>query len=205
LQHGTDRVGLALQEVAQPLGHREHPLAHRQGREDVIDKMRGGFGHAPGAAGGADAAPLAGEGQHGQRGRPLERSSARGPGSRLRPGSAGPGQSRPIVRVATTPTPPMGLRGRMHLRWTGRRRPQRPLSESRLTGLARRTSAGRGACAPYQYRRMSLPYAAFSKALPASKDATLPSVQSPQCTISCSSVDSTSRCIRGSLASASER
>jgi len=58
LQHGTDRVGLALQDVAQPLGHREHPLAHRQGREDVINRMRGGFGHAPGAAGGQTPRPV---------------------------------------------------------------------------------------------------------------------------------------------------
>ncbi len=31
VQHGGDRLWLALQEVTQALGHREHPLAHPQG------------------------------------------------------------------------------------------------------------------------------------------------------------------------------
>ena len=60
--HGTRRYGLALQEVAQPLGHREHPLAHRQGREDVIDQVGGGLGHAPGVARGAECSPFARKG-----------------------------------------------------------------------------------------------------------------------------------------------
>jgi hypothetical protein len=43
MQHGSDRLWLPLQGRAKPLGHREHPLAHRQGREDVIDEMSGGL------------------------------------------------------------------------------------------------------------------------------------------------------------------
>ena len=62
MQDGTERPRLALQEIAQRLGHREHPLAHRKPWEDMIDQMRGGLRHAPGVAGRANAAPLAGEG-----------------------------------------------------------------------------------------------------------------------------------------------
>jgi len=62
MQHGSDRLWLPLQVPAQPLGHREHPLAHRQGWEDVIDQVGSGLRHAPGVAGRANAAPLAGEG-----------------------------------------------------------------------------------------------------------------------------------------------
>jgi len=62
MQDGAERPRLALQEIAQPLGHREDPLAHRKPREDMIDQMRGGLRHAPGVAGRANAAPLAGEG-----------------------------------------------------------------------------------------------------------------------------------------------
>jgi len=62
MQYSSDRLWLPFQIPAQPLGHREHPLAHRQGREDVIDQVGGGLRHAPGVARGADAAPLAGEG-----------------------------------------------------------------------------------------------------------------------------------------------
>ena len=53
---------IVLQEVAQALGHRQHPLAHRQPRHDVIGEMRCGLDHAPGVAGRAHAAPLAREG-----------------------------------------------------------------------------------------------------------------------------------------------
>jgi hypothetical protein len=62
VQHGRDRLWLTFQVPAQPLGYRQHPLAHRQGREDPIDQVGGGLGHAPSVARGADAAPLAGEG-----------------------------------------------------------------------------------------------------------------------------------------------
>ena len=62
MQHGSDRSWLPFQIPAQPLGYGQHPLAHRQGWEDVIDPVGGGLGHAPGVARGADAAALAGEG-----------------------------------------------------------------------------------------------------------------------------------------------
>lgn len=59
---GSDRRRLPLQVPAQALGHRQHPLPHWQGWEDVIDQVGGGLRHAPGVARGANAAPLAGEG-----------------------------------------------------------------------------------------------------------------------------------------------
>ncbi len=53
---------VVLEVVAQPLGQGQHPLAHRQAGQDMVGQMRGGLHHAPGVAGGADAAPFAGEG-----------------------------------------------------------------------------------------------------------------------------------------------
>lgn len=50
---------IALQVIAQALGHGQHPLAHRRTREDVVCQKRGGFHHAPGITGGTDAATLA--------------------------------------------------------------------------------------------------------------------------------------------------
>ena len=50
MQHGCDCLWLPFQVPAQALGHRQHPLAHRQGREDVIDQVGGGLGHTPGVA-----------------------------------------------------------------------------------------------------------------------------------------------------------
>ena len=41
---------------------REHPLSHRNVWEDVVDEMRGAFGHAPPAAARAEPAAPAGEG-----------------------------------------------------------------------------------------------------------------------------------------------
>jgi hypothetical protein len=49
-QRSTLEIGIALQEVAQPPGHRQDPLAHRQRRQDVIGQMRRGRHHAPGVA-----------------------------------------------------------------------------------------------------------------------------------------------------------
>ena len=53
--------GVAVQEVAQPLRHRQHPLPHWQAWEDVIRQMRRGLHHAPGIARRAHATSLAGE------------------------------------------------------------------------------------------------------------------------------------------------
>jgi hypothetical protein len=49
-QGGALEIGIALQKVAQPLGHRENPLPHRQVRQDVIGEMRCRRHHAPGIA-----------------------------------------------------------------------------------------------------------------------------------------------------------
>jgi len=61
-QDSAKGLRLALQVPAQPFGHREDPLAHRQRREDVIDQVRRGLRHASGVARGAQPAPLAREG-----------------------------------------------------------------------------------------------------------------------------------------------
>jgi len=61
-QHGAVEGGIVRQERAQALRQREDPLAHGQGRQDVIVEVGGDLHPAAGVAGGADAAPLAGEG-----------------------------------------------------------------------------------------------------------------------------------------------
>ena len=55
------QIGIAVQEVAPALGHRQDPLAHRQRRQDVIGEMRRGRHHAPGVARWAHAPALARE------------------------------------------------------------------------------------------------------------------------------------------------
>ena len=61
-QHRIDQTGVTMEEIPQPLRQREHPLPHRHLGEHVIHEVRGRLGHAPGAAGGADPAALAREG-----------------------------------------------------------------------------------------------------------------------------------------------
>ena len=61
-QHHVEHWPVALHEVAQSLGHRQHPLAHRQAGKDVIRQVRRRLHHAPGVARGADATAFAGEG-----------------------------------------------------------------------------------------------------------------------------------------------
>ena len=56
---GASSPRVALQEVAQALGHREDPLPHRQVRQDVIGEMGCGRHHAPAVARWAHAAPFA--------------------------------------------------------------------------------------------------------------------------------------------------
>ena len=46
-QHHIEQWPVALHEVAQPLGHGEHPLAHRQAGEDVVGEVRRRLHHAP--------------------------------------------------------------------------------------------------------------------------------------------------------------
>jgi len=60
-QVGTLKFGVALQEVAQALRHRKHPLPHRQRWQDAIGEMRCRLHHAPRVARWAHAAPLARE------------------------------------------------------------------------------------------------------------------------------------------------
>lgn len=60
VQRGVQEGWVVFQVITQPLGYRQHPLPHRQARDDVQGEMRGGFHHAPGGAGRTDATPLAG-------------------------------------------------------------------------------------------------------------------------------------------------
>ena len=55
---------LEMQEEPQPLRERHDPLAHRHLWDHLLDQVRGARGHAPGGAGRAYPAALAGEGDH---------------------------------------------------------------------------------------------------------------------------------------------
>ena len=61
-QHHVEHCPVALHEVAQALGHRQHPLAHRQTGENMIRQVRRRLHHAAGIARGADTPAFAGEG-----------------------------------------------------------------------------------------------------------------------------------------------
>ena len=65
-QHHAEYRPVTLHEVAQPLRHRQHPLAHplahRQAREYVVRQVRRRLHHATGVARGADTMALAGIG-----------------------------------------------------------------------------------------------------------------------------------------------
>ena len=61
LEDGAGEVRVALKEGAEPLGQGQHPLAHREMRQDVVGHVGGDLCHATAVAGGADAAALAGE------------------------------------------------------------------------------------------------------------------------------------------------
>jgi hypothetical protein len=50
VQHGADRLRLALQVPAQAFGHGGGPLAHRKRWENVSHQMRRGLRHWPGVA-----------------------------------------------------------------------------------------------------------------------------------------------------------
>jgi hypothetical protein len=61
-QGAVEGLAVVLEVVAQPLGQGEHPPAHRQAGPDVIGQVGGSLRHPVGVARGADAPPLAGEG-----------------------------------------------------------------------------------------------------------------------------------------------
>ena len=61
-QHHVEHGPITLHEVAQSLGHRQHPLAHRQAREDVVRQVSRCLHHAPGIARGANTPAFAGIG-----------------------------------------------------------------------------------------------------------------------------------------------
>jgi len=61
LQHGCNQLGLCGQQQAQRHGQRQHPLAHRHVRDDVVHQVRRRLRHTPGTARGAKPAPLAAE------------------------------------------------------------------------------------------------------------------------------------------------
>ena len=61
-QHHVEHGPVALHEVAQPLRHRKHPLAHRQAGEAGVCEVRRRLHHAPCIARGADTPAFAGEG-----------------------------------------------------------------------------------------------------------------------------------------------
>ena len=50
LQHRRDQLGLRGQQQSQRDRQREHPLAHRHVRDDVLHQVGGGLRHAPGTA-----------------------------------------------------------------------------------------------------------------------------------------------------------
>ncbi len=60
-QHSAGDRGVVVQEGSDALRHGEHPLAHGQRRQDVIDEMGGGLDHAASVTGGTHTAALATE------------------------------------------------------------------------------------------------------------------------------------------------
>ena len=60
MQRGVQDRRIALQVVAQALGHGKHPLPHRQAGNAMQGEMRGGLDHSPGGAGRTDATTFAG-------------------------------------------------------------------------------------------------------------------------------------------------
>lgn len=60
--HRGIQGGIALQKVAQSLGHGEHPLSYWQPWKNVVGQMGCGLGHAACVARGTHAVPFAGKG-----------------------------------------------------------------------------------------------------------------------------------------------
>ena len=60
-QHRGDEFGVYGEQAPQRYGERQHPLAHRHARQDVVHQGGGGLDHSAGAARGADASAFAAE------------------------------------------------------------------------------------------------------------------------------------------------
>ena len=58
-EHGATEPMIPGEQVAQAMREAQHPLPDRDGRQHVVDEMRGALGHAPAAAARADGARLA--------------------------------------------------------------------------------------------------------------------------------------------------
>jgi hypothetical protein len=61
-QHRAAQDVIPRQSVAQAIGQRQHPLAHRHPREYLVDEIGGAFGHPSSPPTRTEAAPLTGEG-----------------------------------------------------------------------------------------------------------------------------------------------
>jgi hypothetical protein len=61
-EHGATELVVPREEIAEPMGQAQHPLAYRNMRQDAVYETRGALGHAPAAAARAEAAALAGKG-----------------------------------------------------------------------------------------------------------------------------------------------
>ena len=62
VEYGVGHHGIPVQEPAEPLGDREHPLPDGDSGDHMVGQVGGRIRHAPRVAGGADAPALAGEG-----------------------------------------------------------------------------------------------------------------------------------------------
>jgi len=58
-EHGATELVVPRQEIAEPVGQAQHPLADRHVRQDTIHETRGALGRAPAPAARAEAAALA--------------------------------------------------------------------------------------------------------------------------------------------------
>jgi hypothetical protein len=61
-EHGATELVVPREEIAEPMGQAQHPLAYRNMRQDAVHETRGALGHTPAPAARAEAAALAGKG-----------------------------------------------------------------------------------------------------------------------------------------------
>jgi len=85
-EHGATELVAPCEEIAEPMGQAQHPLAYRNMRQDAVHETRGALGHAP--------AP-----QLGQKPRPLqEKGTSRSKAQSPQRSRAKPCASMPHVR-----------------------------------------------------------------------------------------------------------